>query len=267
MKNQSSEQFYTWVDASGQIRTTQKPQNNKQKSIPEKPPATQIDESQQISESSNAVPFDTSEYRSSVDVDKQLTGTKMFSWQEDGRTITQESRVLPSDKKAAIPLTLVSSKLNLEVGDYSALIDQTIFTWENLKGSELDLFRAYEFNDKLNTDSILIELDRDVDVDVKTIIFHSYIKRSKMALPSVVFLSERFGSLRFPAVPFTHFIPESWSNYAHMQGVLVMPKHARYMLILPNPETGVIELEGKQVQLSDQGRIMFKPYLTASAQQ
>jgi len=268
MKNQSSEQFYTWVDASGQIRTTQKPSSNKkkpgQKPTPQIPQTLNSESSVIAGNNSEADSFDTSGYRSSTEVDKHLSDTKMFSWQENGRIINQEPQVPVKQSKGASKIALEQPKLTIESDDYSALIDQLLFNWEDFNGVEVDLFRAYVFNDELNTDSILIELGRDKEV--RAIIFKSYVKRSKMALPNVLFLSERFDSLSFPTVPFSHFINESWSSFAHMQGVLAIPKNARYMVILPNPEPGVIELGGKQIQLSDRGNIMFKEYLVPSTQ-
>jgi|GEM_PF-1799995 len=265
MKSQSSEQFYTWVDASGQIRTTQKPLAVKKKPKPKqsiqvqnpKPPLT-------ADKSLEEKTFDTSGYRSSTEIDKQLSDTKMFSWQENGRVINQETQVTPVNSKEPSQMAMARPELIVEPDDYSALIDQLLFSWEDFQGVELDLFRAYLFNDELKTDSILVELARGAEV--QAIIFKSYVKSSKMALPNVLFLSERFESLSFPSVPFSHFIDESWSNYAHMQGVLAVPKSAHYMLILPSPESGALELGGKQIQLSDRGNIMFKRYLSPNTQ-
>jgi len=259
MKNQSSEQFYTWVDASGQIRTTQKPLPNKKKPPKKQTPRTPnsvstVANANSLEEDS----FDTSGYRSSTEFDKHLSDTKMFSWQENGRIINQESQMPVTAPKEAPQIALMLPRSTIESDDYSALIDQLLFNWEDFNGVEVDLFRAYVFNGELNTDSILIELDRGAEV--RAIIFKSYVKRSKMALPNVLFLSERFDTLSFPTVPFSHFINESWSSYAHMQGVLAIPKDARYMVILPNPEPGVLELDGRQIQLSDRGSIMFKEY-------
>jgi len=262
MKNQSSEQFYTWVDASGQIRTTQKPQPNKKKTSPQQFEQTQNNRSPV--NGSEAESFDTSGYRASEEIDKHLSDTKMFSWQENGRIINQETQLAVKDPKETSHLTLALPELKIESDDYSDLMDQLLFKWEDVNGVEVDLFRAYVYNEELNTDSISIELARDTDV--QSIIFKSYVKHSKMALPNILFLSERFDSLSFPVAPFSHFINESWSSYAHMQGVLVIPKNARYMVILPNPESGVLELGGKKIQLSDRGNIMFKQYLVPDFQ-
>jgi len=260
MKNQSSEQFYTWVDANGQIRTTQKPLPNKEKTSVKQAEKTQNNDSPATTDNGlEAESFDTSSFRSSEEIDKHLSDTKLFSWQENGRVINQEALVEAKPAKEVSPITLATPQLTIELDDYSALIDQLLFKWEDFDGVEVDLFRTYIFNDELNTDSILIELVRDSDLPA--IIFKSYVKRSKMALPNVLFLSERFDSLSHPSVPFSHFVNESWSSYAHMQGVLAVPANARYMLIMPNPELGILELDGKQIKLSDRGNIMFKRYL------
>ncbi len=254
MKNQSSEQFYTWVDANGQIRTTQKLVSDKKKAAPK---IAETKNPQPNKQAPGTAAFDNSAYRSSEELDRQLSDTKMFSWQEDGRTITQEAPVM-AENKDEVSVSVITPQLTFEVSDYSTLMDQVLFSGDALKGREMDLFRAYTYSQDLKVDSILIELDWDQVVS--TLTFSSYIRHAKMALPRVVFLSERYTSITSPAVPFTHFVSESWSSYGYLQGALEVPRSARYMLILPNTEAGAIELEGDKIQLSDEGRIMFKPY-------
>ncbi len=256
---ESGDQFYTWVDASGQIRTTQRPSKNSQKNP--SAPATQ-DSAVTSNEASNEqtkTKFDTSSYRSSEVIDKQLGETKLFSWQQDGRIINEE-RTIDKIKNTKNPsqAALIPTTPSLAT-DYNSLLEQTVFIWSQLKGRELDLFKTYTFNKELNIDSILIEIEQATTG--KAIIFSSYVQHKKIALPNVIFLDDRLRAISAAVTPFSHFIEESWSSLAYMQGVIEVIKDARYMLLLPSEDTGLIELDGTKVKMSDQGHIMFKTYI------
>ncbi len=248
--NKSGEQFYTWVDASGQIRSTQRPTEKKSSS------PVVIDE--EAGDSKGRPAFDASSYSSSEIIDKQLDKTTTFSWQENGRVINEERTL---QKKESTPLSVHTSVVPIASPkpiDYSLLLEQTVFNWPQLKGRELDLFKTYIFNTQLNVDSILIDMKRS---DIATaVMFSSYVKQKKIALPNVVFLDDRLNAISSPVTPFTHYVAESWSSLAYMQGVIELPKNASYMLLLPSIETGLIELGAGTVKRSDQGYIMFKTY-------
>ncbi len=256
LQTESGEQFYTWVDASGQIRTAQRPRKNNSE------PAEAGDSAVAPSESTNAqakTKFDTSSYRSSEVIDKHLDQTKLFSWQQDGRIINEERTIDNNNKNNEKPnqAALIPTAPSLAT-DYSSLLEQTAFIWEQLKGRELNLFKTYTFNKELNADSILIELEQATTG--QAIIFSSYVQHKKIALPKVIFLDDRLKAISAAVAPFSHFIEESWNSYAYMQGVIEVARNARYLLLLPSEDTGFIELDGTKIKMSDQGHIMFKTY-------
>jgi hypothetical protein len=255
---ESGDQFYTWVDASGQIRTTKRPSENN-KNTPSMPSTPELTEGK---DTDNSEPekqaFDTSYYRSSEDVDKQLDKVTTFSWQENGRGVTEERRLYkdenipPVDQTVAIPIAPLQSR------DYSSLLNQTIFMSSKLAGRELDLFKTYTFSKQLNIDTILMEVEQSTYI--QSMIFSSYVKHGKIALPNIIFLDERLNPVSSAIAPFTHFTEESWSSLAYMQGVIEIPRDTIYMLMLPSSDAGLIELGERTVKMSDQGHVMFKAY-------
>jgi hypothetical protein len=255
---ESGDQFYTWVDASGQIRTTKRPSENN-KNTPSVPSTPALIEGKDTDNGeSEKRAFDTSSYRSSEDVDKQLDKVTTFSWQENGRGVTEERRLYkdenipPVDQTVAIPIAPLQSR------DFSSLLSQTIFMSSELADRELNLFKTYTFSKQLNIDTILMEVEQSTSI--QSMIFSSYVKHGKIALPKIIFLDERLNAVSSPIAPFTHFIEESWNSLAYMQGVIEIPRDTIYMLILPSSDAGLIELGERTVKMSDQGHIMFKAY-------
>jgi hypothetical protein len=255
---ESGDQFYTWVDASGQIRTTKRPseKNKNTPSVPSTPALTEGKDSDNSEPEKQA--FDASSYRSSEDVDKQLDKVTTFSWQENGRGVTQERRLYKDENTPPVDQTVAIPVASLQSRDYSSLLNQTIFMSSELAGRELDLFKTYTFSKQLNIDTILVEVEQSTSI--QSMMFSSYVKHGKIALPKIIFLDERLNPVSSAIAPFTHFIAESWSSLAYMQGVIKIPRDTVYMLMQPSSDAGLIELGDSSVKMSDQGRVMFKAY-------
>ena len=243
------------MDASGQIRTTQKPKDEAAS------PVLTAEDNEVVRVSpvnSNKDTFNARGYRSAEVVDKELSNKRLFSWRENNRIINQEQDV--SNTPTQEPLNTDITKLFLSNNpiSYEALMDQIIYKWEELKGRELGLSRAYTYNDTFEKDSVLVEIPQGLN----NIIFKSYIKHSKIALPQVLFLGRFFETLSNPVTPFSHSVAESWSSYAHMQGIISAPLGSQYMLITTNPVSTIIELDGLEIKVGDLGRIMFNVHNT-----
>ncbi len=250
-KDQSGDEFYTWVDASGQIRTTQKPKEEKIK-----PTKSASETARKKPSTKSKGTFNSRGYRSAGDVDKELGNKKLFSWRENDLVINQEANLKEITPPKPDHLVIIKPPLNINQTNYDVLLDQAIYKWDSVKGRELNLSRAYTFNESLKKDSMLIE----IPAELSRVIFKSYIKKSKIALPQVLFLGKYYEALSNPVTPFSHSIAESWGGYAHMQGVVSVPLGSQYMLVTTNPVSTIIELDEVDIKVGDLGFIMFNSH-------
>lgn len=255
--------FYTWVDAYGQVHTEKREGEKKE----EKDKALVSDNSSSQVKAvlqENPLPkntadpvigeaFNPAEFTSSEIIDDQLIPKRLYNWQDQGASISQEVATEGEQEEQVIDFIEVDEATT--ASSYEYLAGSEIALWEEVKGLELKLSRVYLYSDRLKQDYLLIELP--FTFSAKAMIFKSYIKNSRLALPNLVFLNERFELLSNLSLPFSHHVPESWSSHGFMQGVVEPPVRAQYILMLSNPNPGVIELGDKKVKLIDLGSIMI----------
>lgn len=238
-------EFYIWVDETGQLRTERREQ------IPERK-----------SEVSSKNQIDESEFVSSEVVDARLRDRRLFAWQdESGKQNVEELEKNDSDSNTA-PM----GKSIDQGGVYSRelpaqcchdLLSLDRFLWNDLAGRELKLADYYQFVEFLNSDALVLDFSRNEVTDIR---IKTFIKSSKVALPDIVILDERFNVIEELVTPYSHYVEESWTAYGFMQGRLEKDqlKDAAYLLILPSKRAGVLELDGNPVTLTDLGFIMVQ---------
>ena len=257
--------FYTWVDAYGQVHT-EKREDSKQEETPLSEDSVIVNSglegnvvSDQIKKQSSQdtnQSFNPAEFTSSEIIDDQLTPKRLYNWQDQGASISREvgAEGDPEDQSVSfIEIEKASVSSN-----YEHLASSEITSWDDVKGLELKLSRSYSYSDKLKQDYLLIELPSAFEAGA--MIFKSYIKSNRLALPNLVFLNERFDMLSGMSLPFSHHVSETWSSHGFMQGVIKPPVEAQYILMLSNPNPGVLELGNKKVRLVDLGSIMINAY-------
>ena len=254
--------FYTWVDASGNVHTERRLEKKEPVVVEEEVPKKVLKgEYQQPKVMASVTPnedhyFNPDDFQSSEEIDKQLAPKRLYSWQDQGAQITQElssSEGAKDSQEGLVEISLLQDRLN-----YEYLAQDKIFYFNEVKGKELILKNIYLFNRQLGKDYILIELPREGVAE--RALFKSFIKKSKIALPNLVFLSERFDAISLPALPFSHHIAETWSAHGLMQGVVEIPSRTSYMLVLSNPNSGVLELGGENVKAINLGSILIDNY-------
>lgn len=257
--------FYTWVDAYGQVHT-----EKREGSIQEEAPLSEDSvivnsglEGNVVSDQIKKQPaqdtnqsFNPAEFTSSEIIDDQLTPKRLYNWQDQGASISREvgAEGEPEDQSVSfIEIEKASVGSN-----YEYLASSEITSWDDVKGLELKLSRSYSYSDKLKQDYLLVELPPAFEAEA--MIFKSYIKSNRLALPNLVFLNERFDMVSGMSLPFSHHVLETWSSHGFMQGVIKPPVEAQYILMLSNPNPGVLELGNKKVRLIDLGSIMIDTY-------
>lgn len=254
--------FYTWVDASGNIHTESreaKGSANKEEVSASsegdvKENQTPVIVVEPVSQDSNA--FNPADFKSSELVDAQLAPKRLYSWQDQGAQITQEFSSLEGGDESSE--RILETKSNRGNSSYEHLAQDRIFYFYQIMAKELKLEEIYLFNKKINNDYLLIEMP--TENKVKGVLFKSFIKNNKIALPNVVFLSDRYDAISLPALPFSNHVGETWSAHGYMQGVVEIPSSASYMLILANPNSGVLQLGGDNVKAVDLGSIFIDAY-------
>ena len=256
--------FYTWVDASGNVHTERRNEKNEPVAVEDETLEKKLEGEYQSPETmAKAVTqvdsdFNPDDFKSSDEVDRQLLPKRLYSWQDQGTQITQElssaGTEFSDDKlRAEVDINLLEGSLN-----YEYLAQDKIQYFNEVKSKELKLENIYLFNKQLGKDYILIELP--LEDGAEKVIFKSFIKNNKIALPNLVFLSDRFDAISFPALPFSHHIEETWSAHGFMQGMVEIPSKASYILLLSNPSSGVLELGGKNVKAVNLGSILLDGY-------
>ncbi len=255
--------FYTWVDSYGQVHTEKREGEKKGGDLDSANSSSQIKGVLQ----GNSLPkenttdsvavagkaFNSAEFTSSEIIDDQLIPKRLYNWQDQGASISQEVATEGEQEEQIIDFIEVDEAT--VTSSYEYLASSEIALWDEVRGLEMKLSRVYLYSDRLKQDYLLIELPSAFNA--KAMIFKSYIKNSRLALPNVLFLTERFELLSNLSLPFSHHVSETWSSHGFMQGVVEPPVKAQYVLMLSNPNPGVLELGDKKVKLIDLGSIMI----------
>ena len=241
LSNPSKEDgFYTWVDERGQVRTVKTPvAKNKPKS-----------QSLQSGDKNN---FNPSEFETEEQVKARLKDSKMFAWQEDG----QQTIIETSSNTTITPSSQPSLKLRTEAtGSYASFRRGEYVSWQDITGKEVNLEQLFTFNDELQRDFILIDLEgvpSSSGVSLK-----SYIQKATISVPQMVFLSESFAGVSEDVIPFEYYFPESWHSYGYMSGSLNIPENARFLLVYTSTLTEALQLDDQVVKLTNLGKISFE---------
>ena len=241
LSNPSKEDgFYTWVDERGQVRTVKTP-TTKNKSKPQSLPIEGRND------------FNPSEYETEEQVEARLKDSKMFAWQENG----QQTIIETSSKTAVTPLLQPSLKLSAETtGSYASFRRGEYVSWQEITGKEVSLEQLFTFNDELQRDFILIDLEGVASSS--GILLKSYIQNATISVPQMVFLSESFTGVSEDVIPFEYYFPESWHSYGYMSGSLNIPDNARFLLIYTSTLTEALQLDDQIVKLTNLGKIGFE---------
>ncbi len=234
--------FYTVMDANGNLSTIEVSAKTKPK---EKSPASKIKEGSNIDDD-----FNPADYISEEELNKNEQSTGFYSWMEHGRRNTQEIKQREAEEKTNTSKHSIKLTSATNQGSYYFLAETTPISWAGIKGREISLEKSYKFNKKLDKDIVLIELLRPEPLPL---IFKSFIRNLKIALPNVLFLSERFEILTEPATPYTNYISETWSSYGYFQGVINPPASTQYILLTSSTKSGALELDSNVVKVIDLG--------------
>ena len=257
--------FYTWVDANGNVHTEKratkkgggKDEVSSSKEVSIKEDVTPIISAPKVAQDKNS--FNPDDFRSSEIVDAQLSPKRLYSWQDQGAQITQELSSAEGADDSSEHIMEVKPERNSS--NYEYLAQDKIFYFHQVMGKELKLEEVYFFNKQINNDYILIEMP--FEGRVEGALFKSFIKNNKIALPNIVFLSDRFEAISLSVLPFSNHVEETWSSHGYMHGVVEIPFNASYILVLANPNSGVLQLGGKNVKAVNLGSILLDAYIAA----
>jgi hypothetical protein len=257
-----SGEFYTWVDERGQLHTQSRETQVNKVGVNEKVTSGNISSNvKTINEkgvkypaklSASAMDIDATQFASSSDVDKKLSGKKLYSWNLDGQQLTAE--LSPED---VVLLEKESSFNNKASFMYPVILKEyregkeVLLT--DIISNEINLADLYILNKSNNLDYILIEIDTPVD----QLIFYSYIKNKKVALPALRFLNKSFNGTQAYSDLLSELTPESWSSYGYLSGRAAIPVDVKYILIQPSSLSGVIETTSGDVVLSNLGSFLI----------
>lgn len=235
---QGDSEFYTWVDETGQIRTIKKPE-------PSKTSNGQATGSNARKNNS----FDSADFTPSEDVDKKLNNEKLFAWQDtSGAQVVVEEGVTPS-----IEIDHSVSAQKVAARDFRVFRLGTQIELDQINGVSINLERYYQFNPKAGTDFLLIEfLEPVVQLEVK-----SFIHNDTVAIPRIIPLTSNFTQKDAFESPFKYRESETWYRYGFLYGTLNMPQDTRYLLLLPSPESGAFEIDGRIIKQSNLGSLVF----------
>lgn len=237
---QGDTDFYTWVDETGQIRTIKKQPTavNKDQITISSDDANQADNS-----------FDPNDFTPSQDIEKKLNNEKLYAWQEpSGAQIIREEAITQqdSDSTSIAPVSTLSKS-------FKVFREGAQITFDDIDGISISLDRYYKYSDVAETDYALIEFLSPVErIDVK-----SFIRNDTVAMPRIIPLTKGFNQNFSFDNPFEFREVESWYGYGYVYGVLAVPPGTRYLLLLPNPQSGVFEAEGKLIKQSNLGSLVF----------
>ncbi|NVK38933.1 MAG: hypothetical protein HWE18_13490 [Gammaproteobacteria bacterium] len=239
--------FYTWVDETGQIRTIQKPEIQKETS------QQTVAESPAINNKELGSDFNPSDFISSDVIDKKLSNEKLYAWQDsDGRQVVAEIKST-SNPKASQNKELSPSSNISTLSFYSFREGQQLLLSE-INGRMLDLKRYYQYSKTSDSDYLLIEMDQSI----KAIEVKSFSKNDAIALPEILPLDESFDQTYQYDNAFNEFQEETWMQYAYAKAKLSIAPQTRYLLFKPSAQAGVIQLGGKNVKLSNLGEIVIQ---------
>lgn len=236
---QGDPDFYTWVDETGQIRTVKKesPKSNA------KPVNGQKN-------SSDVNGFDPNDFVSSENIDKKLSDEKMFAWQDNtGAQIIVEEAI-----EAKIEANEAIAVFKTKEVSLRAFREGTQIFFKDIDGVSISLERYYQYNQNTKQDYLLIELFDSIErIQIK-----SFVSNDSVAMPQIIPLTASFNQVYAFENPYQFREPESWYSYGYLYGELNLPKNSRYLLILPNPQSGVIEAEeGLIIKQSNLGSIVL----------
>lgn len=237
---QGDTDFYTWVDETGQIRTIKKqPAAAKKEQV-----ATSPDN---LNQGDNS--FDPNDFTPSQEVDKKLNNEKLYAWQEPSgaQIVRQESISQQEPKPVSIAPESTLSK------SFRVFREGTQVSFDDIDGISISLARYYQYSDAAETDYALLEFLSPIErIDIK-----SFIKNDTVAMPRIIPLTKSFNQNFSFDNPFEFREEESWHGYGFVYGVLDIPPDTKYLLLLPNPQSGVFEAEGKLIKQSNLGSLVF----------
>jgi hypothetical protein len=255
-----SGEFYTWVDERGQLHTqsreiqvnnTSENIGSEEKGVKEKD-VKEKEAKYPAKLDKSAMNVDATQFTPSSEVDNKLSGKKLYSWNLDGQQLTEE---LSSE---GVVLSEAESSINNKASFmYPVMLKEyregkeVLLT--DIISNEINLADLYVLNKSNNLDYILIEIDTPVD----QLIFYSYIKNKKVALPALRFLNKLFNGTHAYSDLLSELTPESWSSYGYLSGRAAIPTDVKYILIQPSSLSGVIETTSGDVVLSNLGSFLI----------
>lgn len=252
-KSSSSGDFYTWVDERGQVHTVRTKKASSNTSAQATPKVEKINTRGDGTSSMENSSFDASEYTSSDDVDKKLSGQKLFSWNQDGRQLIAEidtsknTKDTPEKKHSpSLKAGFTMSFLGFREGRVNLLTD--------LISRQLSLENLYITQKKSSKDYVLIEIDV---ADLSYLRLNAFVDSNKVAMPIFNILDSSFNSAATINDAFNNYVGETWSKFGYFVGELAIPLGARYLLIRPNPMPGVVETADGDITLVDFGSLQL----------
>ena len=245
--------FYTWVDERGQIHTIKT--KKEVKTVIAKPVAVTEKETNKPNEQPkmDKVTFNTSDFISSEEVDKKLSGQKLYSWDQDGRQVIAEINTSSIKKEIQIDTESI-----LKAGDFSISLlgfrEGKVELLSDLLSKQLVLENVYITQEKSRKDYVLIELDI---ASIQSLKVKSFVDDKKVALPIFNLLDAEFNASPNINNAFNNYIEETWASFGFFEGNLDVPLDARYILIRPNPMPAVVETADGDITLIDLGSIQI----------
>lgn len=252
-KSSSSGDFYTWVDERGQVHTvrTKKPSSNT--STQATPTIEKLNDRQNNASSVNDSSFDPSKYTSSEDIDKKLSGQKLFSWDQDGRQLIAE--IDTSKSKKSIPERKQSASLKKGFSiSFIGFREGRVLLLSDLISRQLSLQNIYITQKQSSKDYVLIEIDI---ADLSYLKLNTFVDSNKVAMPIFNLLDSNFNSTATINNAFNSYVAETWSKFGYFEGELAIPVGVRYLLIRPNPMPGVVETADGDITLVDFGSLQL----------
>ncbi|MFT5592679.1 MAG: hypothetical protein ACI8SR_001041 [Oceanicoccus sp.] len=236
---QGDPDFYTWVDETGQIRTVKKKATKSSvTSITKNEKAVSVND------------FDPNDFVASENIDKKLSDEKLFAWQDNtGAQIVVEELIETKVEADESTTAFKTEEINLK-----AFREGSQILFKDIDGVSISLERYYQFNQSTKQDYLLIELYDSMErIQVK-----SFVSSESVAMPQIIPLTAEFKQVYAFENPYQFREPESWYSYGYLYGELNIPKGSSYLLLLPNPLSGVIEAEeGMIIKQSNLGDIVL----------
>lgn len=243
----NNEGFYTWIDASGNVRTEQRKAKSDKATV--KGPEAKEPET----ESKNQ--FDPADFTPSEQVDKQLQGDKLFTWVEDGRQIVSE----PSQDQLTESDQAQDSNAKLDIrSSHSGLIDTTplkkgkIYQYSGIFEREIDLSEYYSYSDVLERDYLLIDL---FELNASNLNIRTFAKEQAIAFPHFIQLDKELSIVSESEVNWSGYNHESWSSYGYLTGQLRLTPNTAFLLVMTRTDAGAMEVDGELIRLVDLGSL------------